>query len=398
MSNHFSEHLVAFARTLRQAGIRTTPTQTHVFAEALNNVDVFNFEDVRLAARACLVTRFEDWKKFDDLFQKFWHELSLGGLPAALLPQTPGLPAKQNQKPSPSEQRANNNNKKTQDQTPVPLTDRSFTYSAEQVARQKRFENMNPTELESARRALEKLEWRVQERRTRRMQLTHRGPSLALRRTLRNAFKTEGEMLHLFWRDQKTKPRDIIVLADVSGSMERYARMLLQFLHAMTQQSKRGARRRLESFAFGTRISRITKHMELRDTSVALNEIGARVNDWSGGTRIGECLHTFNRTWAKRVLGRGAVVIIISDGWDQGEPQLLQQEIERLQKTCYRLIWLNPLIGTHDYKPETRALLAALPFVDDFLAVANLENLSQLAARLSSLPARKNRIANANKF
>jgi len=189
-------------------------------------------------------------------------------------------------------------------------------------------------------------------------------------------------------RSRKHKPRPIVALADVSGSMERYARMLLHFLHAFTLQQTRQGVRQVESFTFGTRLTRITRTLKKRSVDAALSEVGQQVKDWSGGTRIGACLHSFNQSWGKRVLGQGAIVLIISDGWDQGEPGLLAFEMERLQKSCHRLIWLNPLLGTPGYQPLTRGLVAALPYIDDFLPVHNLNSLGMLVEALGRLERR----------
>ena len=382
-------HAVKFVRDLREAGVRVTASQTQTFTQALTVISVMDARAFKDAARACLVTRREDLEKFEMVFQKFWVDLGMGGIPDELINRV-GVPPKRNQS-RPAEVRETSGEKRQENPNAKPekLSDRAFTYSSEEVLKNKRFDHMNELELQTARRVMQGFQWQVGMRRTRRFKAASRGEKLDWRRSLRASFKTGGEWLKLEWKERKTKPRPLIVIADVSGSMERYARMLLHFLHVVTQVAIRGEKRKVETFVFGTRLSRISKLLESRDVDKAVDEVGKTVRDWSGGTRIGESLNVFNRIWAKRVLGRGAVVLIISDGWEQGDPELLGAQMERLQKTCHRLIWLNPLIATQGFQPETRGLKAALPFVDDFLPVHNLSSLESLARHLESLPTRR---------
>jgi uncharacterized protein with von Willebrand factor type A (vWA) domain len=195
-----------------------------------------------------------------------------------------------------------------------------------------------------------------------------------------------GEFLTLSWKRRKTKPRPLVILCDISGSMEQHTRMLLHFIHTI---SSGFAFDKVEAFLFSTRLTRITRQLAFRDVDDALDAVERQVEDWSGGTRIGEAIHKFNYTWARRVLGRGAIVMIISDGWDRGEPQALATEMERLQKSCHRLIWLNPLLGSEGFQPLTQGLVAALPYVDDFLSVRNLNSLESLGRQLSAMADQK---------
>jgi uncharacterized protein len=379
--NYLLAHAVRFSRELREAGVRVTPSQTEVFTLALSHISILEPQAFADAARACLISRREDIAKFENVFKSFWLELGMGGIPDELLNQL-SLPNQQ-QKPRPAEVRdGSSQTAPRSDLPPQPLTDRAWTYSSNETSKAKRFDQMNSAELEAAKKALQRFEWRIGERQTRRFASANKGERLDYRRSFRTAMRYGGEWIRLEMRSPKTKPRPLVVIADVSGSMERYARLLLHFMHAVTQRLER---RNIETFAFGTRLTRITKNLERRDIDTALTEVGQHVNDWSGGTRIGSSLENFNRIHAKRVLGRGAVVIIISDGWDQGEPNVLSAAMERLQKTCHRLIWLNPLIGTQDFQPRTRGLLAALPFVDDFLSIHNLSSLEQLAKHLEGI-------------
>ena len=204
------------------------------------------------------------------------------------------------------------------------------------------------------------------------------------RRVIRANLKHGAEIVTLPTRRRKTRRRPIVLLCDVSGSMERYTRMLLHFVCRIADDLDR-----VEVFLFATRLTRITRHLATGSVDEVVPHIPAHVPDFSGGTRIGETLGVFNRRWARRVLGHGAVVLLISDGWDRGDPRMLGAEIARLQRTAHRLIWLNPLLGSPDYAPLTRGMQAALAFVDDFLPVHNLVSLQALAVHLNSLPARR---------
>jgi uncharacterized protein with von Willebrand factor type A (vWA) domain len=254
------------------------------------------------------------------------------------------------------------------------------TYSDRELLRHKDFAEMNAEETEAVKQLMMQLLWNVSERRTRR--LRHgKGHLIDLRRTLRGSLRSEGEILRWSYREPKQKPRPLVVIADISGSMERYTRLLLQFIYGMNA----ALRQPVEAFVFSTRLTRITRPLQIRDLDVALKNVGQLVNDWAGGTRIGESLKTFNFEWGRRVLGRGAVVLVISDGWDRGDPELLHREMSRLKRNCHRLIWLNPLLGASNYEPLTRGIQAALPYIDDFLPVHNLASLEVLANRLAEL-------------
>ena len=197
------------------------------------------------------------------------------------------------------------------------------------------------------------------------------------------SLRTGGEVVKLPSRRRRTRPRPLVLICDVSGSMERYSRMLLHFVHAIGQRH-----RRVEAFLFSTELTRITSALRFRRLDTAVTAVSRSVSDWSGGTRTGEALRQLNQRWTRRVLHGGAVVLLISDGWDRGDPHMLRDQIARLQRSCHRLIWLNPLLGTADYAPLTRGLKAALPFVDDFLPARTLNNLADLAVHLNALGAR----------
>ncbi|HEX9618359.1 MAG TPA: VWA domain-containing protein, partial [Anaerolineales bacterium] len=255
------------------------------------------------------------------------------------------------------------------------------TYSPVEILYRKDFSDYSKAELEAAVRFIRSLPWRLDSRLTRRkVRSIKRASYLDLRRSVRDSMKYGGEIVELVWRRRKPKPRPLVVICDISGSMERYSRLFLHYMYALAQGPQK-----VELFVFGTRLTCITPALRRNDVDTAVTKMSDLVLDWSGGTRIGESLKTFNYKWARRKLGRGAVVIVISDGWDRGNIQLLESEIARLRRSVSRLIWLNPLSGAPGYRPLVLGMQAVLPYVDDFLPLNNLLSLEQLAARLGAL-------------
>jgi uncharacterized protein len=260
----------------------------------------------------------------------------------------------------------------------------TLTYSEREVLRRKDFADLSVEELAAVQRLMAEIVWRVRERQTRRRRPGH-GRLLDLRRTVRRNLRYGGEILDWAEREPKFRPRPLVIIADVSGSMERYTRLLLLFTYGLAKALEQ----KVEAFVFSTRLTRITRQLKDRDLDRALREVSRVVPDWSGGTRIGDALRAFNFEWGRRVLGRGALTVVISDGWDCGEVGVLKDEIARLQRSSRRLIWLNPLLGSPEYEPLTRGIQAALPYIDDFLPVHNLESLSDLAEHLANLSERR---------
>jgi hypothetical protein len=252
-------------------------------------------------------------------------------------------------------------------------------YSADEVWRRKDFAAFTPDDVARARDVMAKLAWDPGVRVTRRW-VTGSGRTIDLRRLLRANVKHGGELIAIPHRVRRVAPRPLILICDVSGSMEPYTRMLLLFAHAVA-----GGERRVEVFVFSTRLTRVTRQFAGTRADAALSRVRDAVHDWSGGTRIGEAIRTFNAQWARRVLRRGPVVLLISDGWDLGDSGLLGREIARLQRSAFRLIWLNPLLGSPGYEPLTRGMRAALPFVDDFLSVRDMSSIEALAGHLNTL-------------
>jgi uncharacterized protein len=268
-----------------------------------------------------------------------------------------------------------------------------MTYSALQVLRHKDFSQFTPEELAIARRILAGTGSWVGERRTRRKRPARHGAQTDLARVLRQNLKHGSEIVKLPYRTPRTKPRSLVILADVSGSMENYARIVLHLVHALYHQSQLAQSGRVQVFTFGTQLTYISPDLRRRSIDQALARIGQRVADWSGGTRIGDAIKAFNYLWARRVLRSSSVVLIISDGWDRGDLDLLGREMARLQKSCARLVWLNPLMGRPGFEPAALGLQAALPYVDDFLPIHNLVSLEQVVDKLAGIdttrPARR---------
>ncbi|MGI8485957.1 MAG: vWA domain-containing protein, partial [Thermomicrobiales bacterium] len=253
-------------------------------------------------------------------------------------------------------------------------------FSSSEALRKKDFSQLTPEEIAEARRIIEGMTWKLGTRQTRRRERAKHGEFIDHRATLRSAMKQGGLPLDLKWRTKKERMRPLVLICDISGSMDRYARLLLRFVHALEHGLDS-----VEVFVFGTRLTRITRELRRRDVDGAIAEVVASVDDWSGGTRIGEAIKTFNFKWSRRVLRSSATVVVISDGWDRGDPLLLSQEMARLQRSCRRLIWLNPLLGAPGYQPLTQGIRAALPYVDHFLPIHNLKSLEALSQLLSAV-------------
>lgn len=365
---------VHFGRLLRALGVEVTPTQMVDLVESLYHVDIANKFDFKFSAQSVLVSQRDDLPIFDEAFEVFWQarqehelrEIDLASMLQAL--QTDAPPVDKRLAESHTESLSS---EEADDELEI---ERVFTYSEREVLRQKDFGQLSEAELIQLRKLMLQTDWKLDQRRTRRVVPSTRGYQLDMRRTMRQSLRFGGQFLTLARRTKKLKRRPFVVICDISGSMERYSRVLLQFIYAITTELDR-----VEAFVFGTRLTRITRQLAHRDVDLALDEAAAAINDWAGGTRIGESIRSFNYDWGRRVLGQGAVVLIISDGWDRGDVDLLGKEMDRLHRSCHRLIWLNPLLGSDQYEPLVRGIQAALPHVDEFMPVHNLASLEQLA-------------------
>jgi uncharacterized protein with von Willebrand factor type A (vWA) domain len=380
-AEHLLDNVVLFARTLRAARLAVPANAAIDAVRALEIVGVERRDDVCNALRAVLVSRQEDVDRFERLFNQFW-QLRVVSSPSVTALVAASRRAATSVSQSPGAIHGDVDDlADRQDDRVAPIR----TYSHSDVWRTKDFATYDAADLARARTAIAEMTWTPGLRTTRRW-VAGRGHVADPRRLLRVNLRHGGEPLVIPHRVRRLARRRLVVLCDVSASMTPYTRLLLLFLHALAARYPA-----IELFLFSTRLTRVTRPFVDRPLGDALTHVRDTARDWSGGTRIGEALRTFNVEWSRRVLRGGAVALLISDGWDLGEPDLLQAEIARLQRACHRLIWLNPLAGSPGYEPLTRGMRAALPSVDDFLSVRNMASLEVLAERLAVLPAPRRR-------
>jgi uncharacterized protein len=369
-----------FGRILRGLGFDAGPVRMLPFLTALTVIDMSHFEDLRTTVRIHFARRREELPVLDQALAAFLGMKSLQDPMAAAMAQ------------------ADRAGEAGQEVTTVGrqlkvLDDMEMgadaeeqeiaSYSRIELLREKDFDALNEAEMAEVRRLIRLMRLPAGLTRSRRMRPGGRD-RLDMRRLLRRSMRYGGEMLAFSWKSPSQRPRPLVLLCDISGSMERYSRLLLNFAYALKNASTR-----VEAFVFATRLTRITGLLRHHDVDTALNRVTASVDDWSGGTRIGEAIESFNRRYGRRVLGHGATVAIISDGWDRGDADQMRHAIAHLQRSCHRLIWMNPLMGAPGYEPLTLGLQAALPFVDDFLPAHNLANLEALGALLLDTAARR---------
>jgi uncharacterized protein with von Willebrand factor type A (vWA) domain len=396
--------LTEFGRLLWESGINVGPHQLLDLAETLNAIDITNKEDFYATLKCSLLTRHEQEPIFDQMYQYFWFMRSKLDKKTTN-PNNSGVKRKEQQLRLPpserkrlaehlkmsearkelrGEMRPNERQRppdEKQDDANNDLGDPQRTaYSAIEQLRKKDFENYTWEEIQEAKRLMAEMHWKLGQRITRRKAPARKGSYPDMRRMVRRNLKYGAEMLELTWRENRQKPRPLVIICDISGSMSLYSRLLLHFIHTISNGLIN-----VEAFVFGTRLTRVTRQLKKRDVDDAVRDVTSLVQDWSGGTRIGDAIHVFNYHWARRVLGRGAVVLIISDGWDRGDADVLHQEMDRLQRSCHRLIWLNPLLGSPDYRPLTIGMKTSLPFIDNFLPSHNLDSLIDLGHLLSTI-------------
>ena len=372
-------NLLRFGRLLRALDVSVPAGGMIDVSAALAFIDIGRRSDFYFTLRSVLVHRREDLAVFDEAFAAFWRRPPTGWTARDLsaLGERRRFDIPESQPPAVDPEAAGGRPERAERRA---VESAPLSYSAHGVSRTKDFARFTDEEIARARAMMAKLRWNVGLRKTRRW-LPGRGRTPDLRQLARRNLQYGGEPLVVPTRTRKWKRRPLVLICDVSGSMERYARMLLHFVHSLA-----GGAGRVEAFLFSTRLTRITRELRRRGVDDVVPAIPRRIPDWAGGTRIGDALRTFNLEWSRRVLTRGPVVLVISDGWDRGEPDLIRREMGRLQRTCHRLVWLNPLLGSPDYRPLTRGMRAALPLVDDFLPVHNFASLEGLANHLNTLP------------
>ncbi len=354
---------VAFGRVLRGAGLRVPLDSVVTFVQCLDAVGITDRNRVYWAAHTAMVRRPEDREAFNVAFAVFWDRISAGEDPHHIAEETVSLAA--------DSDHAEGDDAREQSDDSV-----SLRFSAVETLSKKDFATYSDSELAEAQRLMQRLRFVGSLRRSLRLRHSRsRRAQVDVRRTVRSSFAHLGEPVRRQWRAPSERLRRLVVLLDVSGSMEPYARAFLRFMHAAMV-----GRQRVEAFTLGTRLTRITRELSHRDPDKALARTSQQVADWSGGTRIGECLRMFNDRWGVRGLARGAIVVVLSDGWDRGNPEVLGEQMQRLNRVAHRVVWVNPLKVTPGYAPLARGMAAALPHVDAFVEGHSLEALEHLAA------------------
>ena len=354
---------VAFGRVLRGAGLRVPLDSVVTFVQCLDAVGITDRNRVYWAAHTAMVRRPEDREAFNVAFAVFWDRISAGEDPHHIAEETVSLAA-------------DSDDAEGDDSTERSDDSVSLRFSAVETLSKKDFATYSDSELAEAQRLMQRLRFVGSPRRSLRLRHSRsRRAQVDVRRTVRSSFAHLGEPVRRQWRAPSERMRRLVVLLDVSGSMEPYARAFLRFMHAAMV-----GRQRVEAFTLGTRLTRITRELSHRDPDKALARTSQQVADWSGGTRIGECLRMFNDRWGVRGLARGAIVVVLSDGWDRGNPEVLGEQMQRLSRVAHRVVWVNPLKVTPGYAPLARGMAAALPHVDAFVEGHSLEALEHLAA------------------
>lgn len=399
---------VGFGRALRAAGLHIDLGAAVDYARALPLVDMSEREQVRAAGEAIFCRRRDDRPTYDAVFDRWWRQRSKrqGDFQAPPLQrpaetETDTEEASGDTQPTPGGEHIEQES--SEQGIPMPSASDDVSdddaeidavvvapdaYSRGELLRHREFDRMTPAELREAERLVDLLVPRLEQRRTRRYELHAHGRRLAPRAMFRRNLGTGGQLLTWVWRRQIREPRSLVVICDISGSMERHSRLLLRFIQALSAASEV----RTESFVFGTRLTRVTRLLKDRDRDRALARVADTVNDWAGGTRIGESFRQFNQHWARRTLRTSGVVVVVSDGWDRGDPAIVAAETARLRRNCHRLVWLNPLAGTPGYQPLAGGMRAAYPYIDDFLpagTVASLERLGEILGGVRTADTRR---------
>ncbi len=384
--SRLAENIMFFARTLRAAGLPIGPGKVIDAVEAVKAAGIGDREDFYWTLHAVFVQRRDQREIFDQAFHIFWRNPEfLKRMMAMLLPSLRyDNPEEGQDEIATRLAEALQGPPATDSGTPEEVdeeeirVDAALTYSDRELLQKMDFEKMTSAELAKAKKAIAGLRLPLMDVPTRRFQPSARGRRVDMRATLRASLKAAGS-IPLKLKSAKHRHPPLVILCDISGSMSRYSRLALHFVHAITND-----RDRVHTFLFGTRLTNITRDLRAKDVDVALDKVAERVEDWSGGTRIGHCLAAFNRHWSRRVLGQGAVVLLISDGLDRDDAEGLQKEMERLHKSCRRLIWLNPLLRYDAYAPKTQGAKAMIRHVDDFRTIHNLDSMQDLANALAA--------------
>jgi len=384
-------NIIYFARALRRAGLAIGPAQIVQAIKAVRHIGFASPEDLFWALHACFLTRGDQSAVFAQMFRLFWRDPRyLEHMMALMIPALRGA-AEDHAAPAAARQAADAllDGPVAEPTTDTPATcgeeltiDASGSAAANATLRTMDFERMSADEVRRAREAVAQLTLPVPPLISRRLQRSDRGPRIDRARTLQQAVRLAGDIAAIHRQEQRRRPPDLVALCDISGSMSAYSRTVLHFLHAIMHRPHAGWHR-VHVFTFGTTLANITPLLALREVDAALEAAGQSVEDWDGGTRIGDCLRDFNIAWSRRILSRGALVLLVSDGLESGDTEQLAREARRLQRTARRVIWLNPLLRWEGFAPSAGGIRALLPHVDCFRSAHNLATLAGLAATVA---------------
>jgi hypothetical protein len=379
--SRLAENIVYFARALRAAGIPVGPGAVMDALTAVRVAGVGTREDFYWTLHAVFVNRHEHSVLFDQAFRIFFRRRGyLDKLLAAMLPQAP---PRQEEQPKAGARRIEEalfaGMPEQERAKPEEERDAKLTVSDRELLQRKDFAQMTAAEIAAAKEAIKRLVLSLDEVKTRRLAPSRRGHIVDIRRTLRASLKAGGAVIDLKYLGPRRKAPPVVALLDISGSMSQYTRLFLHFLHAVTD-----ARKRVHTFLFGTRLTNVTRALKRKDPDEALAAVSASVADWSGGTRIATSLRAFNKQWARRVLTQGAVVLLITDGLERDGGERLEFEIDRLHRSCRRLIWLNPLLRFAGFEAKAKGIRSMLPHVDELRPIHNLESMQELVRALSA--------------
>lgn len=386
-NQRLSENIMHFGRILRSAGLPVGPAKVIDAVRAVEVVGVRRRDDFYWTLNSIFVDRREHQTLFDQAFEVFWRDPHImDRLMQLLLPKVRGLGDEKS--PDVSLRLAEalaaageENDREREPEEERIEVEASLTFSSRELLQTKDFEAMSTEEAARAKEAIARLRLPIAEVATRRFKASGRGRFIDLRATMRASLRGGGSSIPLKRRNPARRHPPLVVLCDISGSMSQYSRMFLHFMHAVTND-----RDRVHTLLFGTRLTNVSRYLRYKDVDVALDHVSKAVADWAGGTRIGACLHEFNLRWSRRLLGQGAVVLLVSDGLDRDAGEGIAAEMERLHKSARRVIWLNPLLRFGGFEPRAAGVRALLPYVDDFRPVHNIQSLSLLAQALSRPP------------
>ena len=385
VQGRIAENILNFSRILRSAGLSVGPPEVLDAIRSLSLVGFSEREDLYWLLFSNFVKKSDQRKIFDQAFYIFWknpkiiERMMSVMLPVVRVENNDGeqISRRVSEAMTPVAQQFDNDNESGSG-SEIEF-DASFTFSNDEVLQEKDFEQMSQDEIKEAKKAIQELKFPISNMRTRRYRSGDRGHKIDLRRTLKGVLR-EPETMPLALKINRLRHPPIVILCDISGSMDQYSRMFLHFMHAVTND-----RERTHCFTFGTRLTNISRHLQRKDVDLALDNASQSVKDWSGGTRIGYCLKQFNNQWSRRVLAQGAVCILVTDGLDRDQSDGLEKEMDRLNKSVKRLIWLNPLLRYEGFEPKAQGIRRMLPYVDDFKSAHNIKSLSELSNIISSV-------------